>query len=93
MDLQHFPIREKEVRAYRVDGKTILFRYLDRYQTNEVGGFIVARCDARHTVDDIVLSLMERYEIDRERALGAVTGFLRDMRAKGFLRLTDKNEA
>ncbi|MEV0195765.1 PqqD family protein [Nonomuraea sp. NPDC050691] len=87
MNLEHFPVREKTVRAYRVQGDTILFRYIDRYRTNEVGGFIVALCDGGHSGADIVQALVDRYEIDRDRAVSVTTRFLQDMRDKGFLRL------
>ncbi|MFB9628648.1 PqqD family protein [Nonomuraea helvata] len=88
MNLADYPVREKTVRAYRVQGETILFRYIDRYRTNEVGGFIVALCDGRHSGEDIVQELRKRYDIEPERAISVTTRFLEEMLAKGFLTLT-----
>ncbi|MFD3487988.1 PqqD family protein [Streptomyces sp. NPDC058665] len=79
------PRREIDVRTYRGGGATFLVQRIDRYRTNEVGGYIWSLCDGETPVDDIENAVALRYGIDPGLARSGVRDFLSDLGRCGFL--------
>ena len=53
---------------------------------NQTASDIIARCDGRRTVADLVGELQQRYPGDDERVAEGVYKFLEVFRAKGWIR-------
>ncbi len=48
-----------------------------KLELDQVGSYVWQHCDGRHTVADLVQSLMRRYKLNRKEAEVSLTSFLR----------------
>ncbi|MGW4789932.1 PqqD family protein [Streptomyces sp. NPDC004230] len=85
METEHWPRRVMGTRAYRSRGSTILVQRIDRYRTNEAGGYIWSLCDEAHTAADISRAVALRYGIVPDHAAQVVASFLTQLQTRGFL--------
>lgn len=70
-----------------IDGEAII---LDRgnervHQLNEVGTFILERCDGTRTRDDLVTAVVAGYEVSEAEAAADTAGLLTRMKALDIL--------
>lgn len=52
---------------------------------NEVGAFIVEQLKARHSLDEVVTSVTERYAVDAERARSDTTSLVDELLRAGAI--------
>jgi len=52
---------------------------------NGVGAFIVEQLKAKHTIDEVVTSITERYAVDAERARSDTTSLLDELLRAGAI--------
>jgi methyltransferase-like protein len=81
------PERRKDLRTQRMGAETVLLDTANErvHQLNEVGTFILDRCDGTSTVDDIVAAVAGHYEVAEDVALRDTAELLERMKALGIV--------
>ena len=62
-------------------GKTVLLRLADGgyYALDDLGAFIWARCDGRHTVDELVAAILAEFDVPHDVVQADVESFLDEL--------------
>jgi hypothetical protein len=81
------PALRSDLRLERVGGELIL---LDGgtervHELNEVGTFILERCDGERTVGEIVAELVGQYAVSKKRAAQDTEALLEEMKTLGIV--------
>ncbi len=81
------PTLRGDLSLQRVDGELLLMDGEKErlHQVNEVGTFILERCDGERTVDDIVSDIVDRYSVSKKRAAQDTEALLQEMRTLGIV--------
>jgi len=81
------PALRSDLSVQRVDGELLLMdgETESLHQLNEVGTFILERCDGERTVDDIVTDIVDRYAVSKKRAAEDTEALLEEMRTLGIV--------
>jgi methyltransferase-like protein len=81
------PELRQNLRTQRTDGEAVLLDMANErvHQLNEVGTFILDRCDGTRTVDDIGAAVAEHYEVSENVATRDTAELLERMKALGIV--------
>lgn len=81
------PTLRDDLSLQRVDGELLLMdgEKESLHQLNEVGTFILERCDGERTIDDIVSDIVDRYAVSKKRAAQDTEALLDEMRTLGIV--------
>ncbi|MGD8277851.1 MAG: PqqD family protein [Gemmatimonadota bacterium] len=81
------PTLRDDLSLQRVDGELLLMdgQKEHLHQLNEVGTFILERCDGERTVEDIVDDIVARYAVTKKRAAEDTEALLDEMKTLGIV--------
>jgi len=83
------PVRNKEIFTKVIDGETILFNTQTNalHALNMVASEIWNRCDGKHSLEDIVDSLFDQFEANRDQIEEDVKKTLLQFQELGLIKL------
>ena len=82
-----YPRQRSDVTRQTIDGEAVI---LDRrsqqiHQLNEAGSFIWDKCDGATAVSEIIRSVTERFDVERDVATADVNRTVEELRTLGLL--------